>query len=116
LGIAAIKQLAGNHRSFNGLPNTNVIGDEHSHEIELERHDERHKLIRAWPNRESSKAAKGSCAVAETQPGSIPQELSSYEISRLFGLGWCELGVFESVPFDFTVDATDFGFTAAKRT
>jgi hypothetical protein len=65
LGIAPIKQLAGNHRSFNGLPNTYVIGDEHSHEIELERHDERHKLVRAWPDRESSKAAKRSCAVAQ---------------------------------------------------
>ena len=66
LGIAAIKQLTGNHRSLNGLPNSYVIGNEHSHEIELERHDERHKLIRAWSNGESSKAPKGACAVAET--------------------------------------------------
>jgi hypothetical protein len=33
----------------------------------------------------------------------------------MFRLRRCKLGVFEGVPFDFTVDATDFGFTAAQR-
>jgi hypothetical protein len=113
LGIAAIQQFAGDHRGFDSLSNANVVGDEYSHRFELERHDERHKLIRTWPNGEASEAPERSRAVAEPQAGGIAQELSSNEVPGLFWLRRQKLGVFEGLAFYESVDTADFRLTAA---
>ena len=40
--LAAVEQLAGDETGFDGFADPHVIGDQHAHRIELQRHHQRH--------------------------------------------------------------------------
>ena len=81
--VAAIDQLAGDEQGLDRLSDSNVVGDEEAHRVELERHEQRHELVRAGFDRDLANAPKGAGApsqreqqrVAKQQRRVVPAEL-----------------------------------------
>jgi hypothetical protein len=63
-GVAAVQKFSRNEPGFYGFPNANVIRDQHSHWVKLERHYQRDELVWTWSNRQASKAAERACSTS----------------------------------------------------
>jgi len=70
-------------------------------------------LVRPRSYGEASKAAKWACAAAQAEPGGIPQQLASNEISSLFWLWRREFGGMKVLALNEAVDATNLRLAAA---
>ena len=70
-GVAPVEEFSGDESSLYGLPDANVIRDEHSNWIQLECHYERHELVRAWTDRQASEAAEWACSAAQAESGGV---------------------------------------------
>ena len=60
IDVAAVEKLASDEQSLDRLAHPDVVGDEQTHRIELERHEEGHELVGARFNRDLAKAPKRS--------------------------------------------------------
>jgi hypothetical protein len=76
-----VEQFARNQQGLDGLSDTHVIGNQHSHRIEPERHEERDELVgpRAYTN--PSKRTKGTSAVTESEPGGVEKQFDPHRVA-----------------------------------
>ena len=72
--VAAVEKLAGYKQSLDRLAHPDVVRDEEAHRIELERHEQRHKLVGAWLNRDLSKAPKRSGTPSQRQQQRVAKQ------------------------------------------
>jgi hypothetical protein len=62
-------------RGLDGLADTDVVGDEQAHRIELERHEQRHELVGARLDGDLAEAAERAGAAPQRQQQRVAQEL-----------------------------------------
>ena len=67
IDFAAVEQLASDEQGLDRLPHPNIVRDEKAHRVELERHEQRHELVRARLDRDLTKAPKGSGAPSQRE-------------------------------------------------
>ena len=72
--VAAVKQLARDEQGLDRLPDPDVVRDEEAHRIELERHEQRHKLVCARLDRDLSKAPKGAGAPSQREQQRVAKQ------------------------------------------
>src|ERR1017187_8054906 len=88
--LAAIQQFAGDDRRFDGLADANVVGDQETHRIKLERHHQRHKLIRPWLDSDTTEAAKRASGGTGGQSRGFAQQLARRKIPETVAGGQLE--------------------------
>src|SRR5690625_2578131 len=54
LYLAAVIKFTGDQAGFDGLPDTDVIGNKQAHRVEPQRHQKWNQLIRSWLERDPS--------------------------------------------------------------
>ena len=69
--LAAVEQLAGDEAGFDRLADAYVVGDQHAHRVELQRHHQRHQLIGPGLDGDAPEAAKRPGGGARREPGRI---------------------------------------------
>ena len=68
------RAVRGRSAGFDGLADAHVIGDQQAHRIELERHQQRHELVRARLDGDTGKRAERPGAGAEAEAHRIAQQ------------------------------------------
>ena len=72
--VAAVEQLAGDEQGLDRLPHPDVVRDEQAHGVELERHEQRHELVRPRLDRDLTDAPKGSRSPPQREQQRIAQQ------------------------------------------
>ena len=72
--VAAVEQLARDEQGLDRLPDPDVVRDEEAHRIELERHEQRHKLVCARLDRDLSEAPKGAGAPSQREQQRVAKQ------------------------------------------
>ena len=103
--LAAVEQLAGDEARLDGLADADVVGDEHAHRIELQRHHQRHELVGPGLDRDAPEAAEGAGGGPGGEACGIAQEPAGGEVAEVFAAGEAEGCGFDR--FDGGEDAGD---------
>ncbi len=74
IDLAAVEQLARNQSPLDGLSDPDVVCDQESHRLKLERHQERHKLVGTRLEADAAGATKRSSPTPEREQQSILQQ------------------------------------------
>ena len=88
--LAAVEQFAGDEARLDGLADADVVGDEHAHRVELERHHQRHELVGAGLDRDAPEAAEGAGGGPGGEACGVAQEPAGGEIAEVFAAGEAE--------------------------
>ena len=72
--VAAVEQLARDEQGLDRLPHPDVVRDEQAHRVELERHEQRHELVRARLDRDLTDAPKGSRSSPQREQQRVAQQ------------------------------------------
>ena len=112
--LAAIEQLPRDETRFDGLPDADVVRDEHAHRIELERHHQRHELIRPGLDGDAAEAAERTGGRAGRQARRVAQQPPPGEVSEVPLAGQSERR--RSDGLDPRQDACDLLVEPADRT
>ena len=89
--LTPVDELASDETRLDRLPDPNIVGDEHADRVELEGHEQRHELVGAWLNGDSSEGAEGAGAGAEAQAHSVPQQTARELVTHVHrGVGKIE--------------------------
>ena len=113
LRLAAVEQLAGDQAGLDGLADADVVGDQQPHRVQLQRHQERHELVRPGLDGELGERAERAGARAEAQPHGVAQQPARREVAELGRIGKVEAGRLDR--FQRQVDAGDLVVGAAQR-
>jgi hypothetical protein len=105
LDLTAIQEFPGDERSLDSLADADVIGDEQAHRVELERHHQRHELVRPRLHRDAREAAERAGSGASGEPGGFAQQATGAEIADILTGGESERGRFDRL--DSGQDADD---------
>jgi hypothetical protein len=81
--LAPVEELAGDDRRLDGLADTDVVGDEQPHRIELERHHQRHELVRPGLGGDAAEAPEGTRRGARREARRVAQELPCGEVAEI---------------------------------
>ncbi len=90
LGDAAIQQLSGNHAGLDGLTHAHVIGNQETHRILTQSHDERNVLIGTRRDRQASQGTEWTSSAAQSQADGIVQQNRARQTA---GLHWVRSGI-----------------------
>ena len=82
--LAAVEQLAGGEARLDGLADADVVGDEHAHRVELQRHHQRHELVGPGLDRDAAEAAEGARGGAGGEVCGVAQEAAGGEVAEVF--------------------------------
>ena len=74
IDVAAVEQLAGDEQGLDCLSDPNVVRDEEAHRIELERHEQRHELVRAGLDGDLANAPEGSGAPSQREQQRVAKQ------------------------------------------
>ena len=85
--LAAVEQLAGDEARLDGLADADVVGDEHPHRVELERHHQRHELVGPGLDRDAAEAAERAGGGAGREAGGVAEEPARGEVAEVFPPG-----------------------------
>ena len=88
--LGAVEQLAGDEARLDGLADADVVGDEHAHRVELERHHQRHELVGPGLDRDAPEAAKGAGGGAGGEAGGVAQQPAGGEVAEVLAAGEAE--------------------------
>ena len=83
LDLATVEQLAGDQRAFDGLADTDVVGDQQAHGVLLQRHQQRHELVGARLDGDVAEAAERAGTGAQLELQRIEQQLAGGMVARL---------------------------------
>lgn len=72
--VAAIEELARDESGLDGLADANVVGDEQTHHVELERHQQRDELVGPGLDGDLSRGPEGPGAAAEREQEGVAEE------------------------------------------
>ena len=85
--LAAVEQLARDEARLDGLADAHVVGDEHAHRVELERHHQRHELVGPGLDRDAAEAAERAGGGAGREPRGVAEEPARGEVAEVFSPG-----------------------------
>ena len=103
--LAAIKQLAGDEARLDGLADADVVGDEHAHRLEFQRHHQRHELVGPGLDGDAPEAAEGAGGGPGGETRGIAQQPAGGEVAEVLAAGEAEGCGFDR--FDGWEDAGD---------
>jgi hypothetical protein len=83
LDVAPIEKLASDESRLDGLANTDIVRNQQTHWIQLERHEKRHKLICARLNGDLTEAAKGPRTSAKREKHRVAEQQCAIMTSLL---------------------------------
>ncbi|HEY7491490.1 MAG TPA: type II toxin-antitoxin system VapC family toxin [Candidatus Tectomicrobia bacterium] len=63
---------------------TDVVRYQHAYRIQSQCHEQRDELVNAWANRDTAKRAERRCALTERQAGSLPQQMGTRGVRKVF--------------------------------
>ena len=72
--VAAVEQFARDEQGLDRLPYPDVVSDEQAHRVELERHEQRHELVRPRLDRDLTDAPKGSRPAPQREQQCVAQQ------------------------------------------
>ena len=81
--LATVEKFPGNEGCLDGLANAHIVGDEQAHWVELERHHQRHELIRTRFGSDTTEAAERAGRRTRRQAGRIPQEPARCKVAKI---------------------------------
>src|SRR5690606_38372204 len=90
LYLTPIEQFTGNESRFDGLADADIVGNQEPQGIELERHQQRHKLVSARLDRDVAEAAERNGSSAQFQTERIAKEKRCSLRARLARIGQIE--------------------------
>ena len=98
------------------MPTPDVIGDQETHGLLPQRHDERDDLVSARPEGKFGKGAEGAGTVAEGEPGGIVEQAGGADVAEVGAGRRGEASVNGAVRADIEgkVDTGDFFVGAAE--
>ena len=82
--LAAVEQLTSDEAGFDGLADANVVGDQHAHRIELQRHHQRHELVGPGLDGDAPETAKRAGGGAGGEAGRVAQQAARGEVAEVF--------------------------------
>ena len=85
--LGAVEQLAGDEACLDGLADPDVVGDEHAHRVEPERHHQRHELVGPWIDRDAPEAAEGAAGGAGGETSGVAEQQPGGEVSEVLAAG-----------------------------
>ena len=88
--LAAVEHLAGDEACLDGLADADVVGDEHAHRVELQRHHQRHELVGPRLDRDSAEAAERSAGGTGGEARGVAQETAGGEVAEVLAAGEAE--------------------------
>ena len=103
--LAAVEQFAGDEARLDGLADADVVGDEHAHRVELQRHHQRYELVGPGLDRDAAEAAEGAGGGPGGEARGVAQEPAGGEVAEVFAAGEAEGCGFDR--FDGWEDAGD---------
>ena len=68
LDLAPVEQLAGDEQRLDRLADADVVGDQQPDRVQLQRHQQRHELVRARLDGDAAEGAERPGARAEAEP------------------------------------------------
>ena len=92
IDVAAVEQLARDEQGLDRLPYPDVVRDEQAHRIELERHEQRHELVRPRLDRDLTDAPKGSRPPPQREQQRVAQQERRVVPAELVGVRHGEPG------------------------
>ena len=113
LRVALLQQLLGDQGRFDRLADADVVGDQQADRVELERHQQRHQLVRARRHADPSDRAERAGARAEPEPQRIAEHAGGAVVAEVAGIGQGERRRLDR--FEVGEDAGDLGVGAAER-
>ncbi len=81
--LAAVVEFSGDEQGLYRLAHAHVVGDEHPHRIEPQRHQERHELVGAGPDGDPSERPKRGGPFAQGEPRRLPQEVGAGRVGEV---------------------------------
>ena len=103
--LAAVEQLAGDEARLDGLADADVVGDEHAHRVELQRHHQRYELVGPGLDGDAPEAAEGAGGGTGGEARGVAQQPTGGEVAEVFPAGEAEGCGFDG--FDGREDAGD---------
>ena len=85
--LGAVEQLAGDEARLDGLADADVVGDEHAHRVELERHHQRYELVGPGLHRDAPEAAEGAAGGTGGEAGGVSEQQSGGEVAEVLAAG-----------------------------
>ena len=85
--LGAVEQLAGDEACLDGLADPDVVGDEHAHRVEPERHHQRHELVGPWIDRDAPEAAEGAAGGAGGETSGVAEQQPGGEVAEVLAAG-----------------------------
>jgi hypothetical protein len=95
--LSAVEQFAGDEQRFDGLADADVVGDEHAHGVEPQRHQQRDELVRARADTDPSERAERAGGIAERKPGGVKEQRRGGRVAGGLWIGQRELRAFHAV-------------------
>jgi len=74
--LAPIEEFSGDQQCLNGLADPDVVGDQQTHGVETEGHEQWHELIRPWLDGDPAERSERPGARAYRQPDCVAQQLT----------------------------------------
>ena len=106
---AAIEQFPGDHARLDGLADAHVVGDQESHRIEAQSHDQRHELVGTRRNRNAAEGTERGCTGAKTEAGGVEQGHHAGRVTGLCRRRWHKFGGDDLSAFERQIDANLVG-------
>ena len=113
LRVALLQQLLGDQGRLDRLADADVVGDQQAHRVELERHQQRHQLVRARRHADPADRAERTGAGAEAEPQRVAEHAGRAVVAEVAGIGQREGRRLDR--FEVGEDAGDLGVGAAER-
>jgi len=114
--FAAVEELAADQARFNRLANSDIVGDEESHGILAESHQERHKLIGAGLNRDTTDGPEWTSSRAEPQTNSISEEGCGQATPGVDGIRQSQAGGGDIVLLEWQIEAAGVSIRTTEGT
>ena len=87
IDVAPVEQLARDEQGLDRLADADVVGDEQTHRVELERHEQRHELVGSRLDRDLSEAPKGAGSPPQREQQGVAKQESRVVPAELMRVG-----------------------------
>ena len=74
IDVPAVEEFAGDEQGLDRLSYADVVRDEEAHRVELERHEQRHELVRAGFDRDLANAPEGAGAPSQREQQRVAKQ------------------------------------------
>ena len=111
--LAAVEQFLRHQARFDGLADAHVVGDQQPYGVELQGHQQRHKLVGPRFAGDLGEAAKRAGTGTETEANGIAKQTAGLIVAELVRTWQVELGLIYL--FEWQVNTRGLVIRAAER-